>query len=108
MGIDNLFTMQVDDETLNILEQIRMLRKQEKQIKTSIGNLRELLLDRIGDHEELIDGDGCPIASYRMSKPVQKFNKDLFKAQHPKLYDQYMYEDIGVRTLRFDKTWEAE
>lgn len=105
MGFENLFVKQVDDGVVDLLRRIHRISEQEKHLKKEKDLLKKDLLSLVGDAEDFIDDNGEEIATYRMSKPVTKFNKELFVAENPALYEKYVYEDIGIRRLVFNKDY---
>ncbi len=72
---------------------IKILEKQEKSVMDSIAVF-------MGAHELIVDSTGHPLATWKFTKEVAKFNTDEFKKDYPDLYAKYV--KIGNPQRRFN------
>ena len=76
-------------------EKIINIRKQLKVLDAEKKEMENLLRAKIGE-DSGIQG----VATWKMSKPRQVFDKQKFREKEPKLYEKYLKEQPGSRILR--------
>jgi len=86
--------VQADATTLGAYQRLVGLReamKEEKELKAAI-------MKKLGEADTLVDGDTV-LATWKMSKPVTRFDQKLLKEEQPEVYDKYLTEGSPQRRL---------
>jgi predicted phage-related endonuclease len=97
--------LQLGDEELLILDEMRQLAKNKAQIEARAKMLRAKLDDLVGEYDFFVSPDGMPVATYKRAKDSEVFDQSRFKSELPDLYSKYKTTREGSRRLLFDKSW---
>lgn len=88
------------EEDKEIIEEYRDLKIQEEQIKLKIAEVQPYVYEIMEDFElKNIDMDGIKV-TYIDAGVTNRFDSKSFKADHPKLYEQYMKEFERKASIR--------
>jgi predicted phage-related endonuclease len=90
---EELRTATVAEKDLH--EKILKVRKEIKELDAQKKEMENLLRSKIGD-----DAGIQGVATWKLSKPRKVFDASKFKEEKPKLYEKYLVEKSGNRTLR--------
>lgn len=90
----------LNEEDKKIIEEYRDLKRQEEQIKLKIAEVQPYVYEIMEDFElKNIDMDGIKV-TYIDAGVTNRFDSKSFKADHPKLYEQYMKESERKASIR--------
>lgn len=73
------------------------LVEQKKAIENKLKNVDFDLKSFIGDHAELVNFNEDILISWYKDQDSEKFDKDTFKTDHPKLFKKYLVPKTGCR-----------
>lgn len=82
--------MATEDDVLNVAA-LRYVRGQIADLGKQEEDLKGKLITAIGDAgSALVDADGRPLVTYRIGKPVSRFDARAFERDCPDIYKQYL------------------
>jgi hypothetical protein len=90
----------IADNTIE--EKLQLLKTTEKQLKlldAQKETLKKALALYMKDHDTLLDSSGTPLATWKFTKAVNRFDAKLFEQENKELYAKYIRE--GARYRRF-------
>lgn len=79
------------------LARLKEIQQITKQLENEAVELKTGVMSFMGDLDTIVDLEGKPLATWRMSKGSNRFDVDAFKAAHPELYQQFLTERDGSR-----------
>ena len=92
-------TLVADLELQKLVDIYKEKVKEKKSLEKELSILKEHICSKIEDKTQLVSSDGELLATYKWSKPVCKFNKELFEKQMPGMYEKYVVEGDPVRSF---------
>lgn len=85
------------EEIVEAYEDVVHLKKVIKSEEESYNEAKDIICAYMKNHDTLRDANGKIMATWKASKPSQKFDMDSFKKDHPQLYKDYLIEVDGSR-----------
>lgn len=71
----------------------------KKKLEEELAKIREAICIELADSEMLVNESGEVLATYRLSSPVTRFDKDRLALELPNIYEKYVYKGDPVRTF---------
>lgn len=88
--------IEVSEEIALMCEELKTLNEQLDKMEEGKKAIEEKIKMAFGDAESISYG-GTTLATWKSSKPSEKFDSKRFKAEHPELAAQYIKEQAGSR-----------
>lgn len=92
-------TLIADSELERFVKIYKEKVKEKKALEKELSTLKEYICSKIDDKTQLVSSDGELMATYKWSKPVNKFNKELFEKELPGVYEKYVVESDSIRSF---------
>lgn len=70
---------------------------EQKRLETMEDQAQTAIMTALGDRDTLVDLEGRPLVTWKMSKPSRKFDVKLFRESHPELVEQFTTTKPGSR-----------
>lgn len=97
--INCMETLIADDDLTRFVKIYKEKIKEKKALDKELNALKEYICSKIDDKTQLVSSEGELLATYKWSKPVNKFNKELFEKDMPGLYEKYIVESESIRSF---------
>jgi 2-hydroxy-3-keto-5-methylthiopentenyl-1-phosphate phosphatase len=98
--IDDVGGVILADMHLQVL--VKMFKEKsdvKKALEKELAKIKEEICMEIANDDTLVNNDGEVIATYKMSSPVTRFDKDKLATDLPHIYEKYVYKGDPVRTF---------
>jgi len=80
-----------DEADIANVASLRDVRQRIAELEAFEDDLKAGLIKKIGDsHDVMVDADGRALVTYRIGKPVSRFDSKAFEKDHPELYKSYL------------------
>lgn len=90
----------IDSMPAEMVEKWELLTLYDEEVKGLNHNIKAIKTDFMNfmkDKEAIVDVDGDPLITWRLSKSSKSFDKRAFQKEHPELYKKYLVEKLGSR-----------
>lgn len=91
--------IEASKEIIHTIERLKAVKDSKKAIEDEEERLRGEIIIALGDRGDALLKNGKPLATYRLSKPSERFDTDAFKVAHSDLYEQFKKTISGSRRL---------
>lgn len=91
-------SVEAGDDVILALQTIKEVKSEIDALKDREEAAKAVVLKALGENESVVSG-GKTLATWKLTKGRAGFNQEAFKADHPKLYEQYM--KVGSPYRRF-------
>ncbi len=77
-------------EVLAAVEALRAVRAQLAELDAREEEAKRIILGAMGECDTLVDDEGNILATWKASKPAQRFDAKALQAAHPDLYAKFL------------------
>lgn len=95
----NGLAVEANAEITSQIEELKELKRQEKQITAAKADIEIKIKSCLGEYESLVGQDGTLLATWKNNKPRLVFDTKKLQESDNSLYQQYLTEREGNRTL---------
>jgi len=88
-----------NSEIVDDIEELKEIKKNAKELDTKEDELKLKIFQFMKDHDTLLAPNGKKMATWKFTKPIQRFDSTSFKSKHPDLYESFRVP--GKRSRRF-------
>lgn len=89
-------TVEANQAVLTALAQLKAIRAEIKTLEKAEEIAQTTIMKAMGESETLIS-QGTILATWRLAKPIKRFDHHRFQVAHPDLYDAFMKEHEASR-----------
>lgn len=86
-----------DNDLEGLIAQLRDKKAENEHLKGEIEALEDKVKIAMGDKERLLASDNTCLATWKFSKPSEKFDIEKFKTENDAMYKRYIKETKGTR-----------
>lgn len=93
----------VADEENNLCNMISVysqIKENIKKLEIEMQEVKDVICSSMKEKQYLVDPFGKPLATWKQSKPVKRFDNATLKKEMPEIYDKYIVESDPIRTFR--------
>ncbi len=83
-------TVKASIEVLAAVEALRAVRAQLAELDAREEEAKRIILGAMGECDTLVDDEGNILATWKASKPAQRFDAKALQAAHPDLYAKFL------------------
>ena len=95
-GNDNGLSLDAPLDIIEVCERLGEIKRQLSLLEQAKDADEFLIKKAMGENAILLDGDKF-LATWKKTKPSQKFNEKVFQKENPDLYEKYRVEKEGYR-----------
>lgn len=96
-------TLAATEQLVADIERVKAVKAQIKELEAEEDALTDAIKVAMADNELLVSPDGRKLATYKAAKDGFTFDKTAFSAENPELYQKYLKQKAGARTLLIKK-----
>jgi predicted phage-related endonuclease len=91
--------VEASKEIIKTVDRLKAVKESLKDMEAEEEQLKGQIILALGDRGDTLLRNGKPLATWKLSKPSERFDADAFKTAHADLYSQFKKTISGSRRL---------